>query len=240
MLKFELLATRETGVNGMTVCLKPRMPVVITPGLVQEIRQLQNSLAEQYLSKKLSDNFYVIWFLENRQGVNYRGLDFDYIVKCLKNNKHTDLENYIEGIYNLIFLNHIGLGFPIINCSIISRVLTGLSQEFFFTNKICFIHNSQSAGIEEISITDENKGLLLNKKIYGNNRYFYFDFLHLGKMRNIIETTASPIDNITDLNALKDEFETIKKQTLTRIYCTAGKGINILERMADTDRIHSK
>ena len=75
MLNLELLAIRQIGANGMSVCLKPKIPVVITPGLVNEIRQLQNSLAERYLSNKLNDYFYIVWFLEDRRGLNWQGLD---------------------------------------------------------------------------------------------------------------------------------------------------------------------
>ena len=174
MLNLELLAVREIGVNGMSVCLKPRIPVVITPGLVNDIRQLQNSLAEKYLSNTLSEDFYVIWFLEDRRGLNWHGWDFNFIVHCLKKNEDTKLENYICGVFDLIFLNRIGLGFPVINCSIVSRSLTGLSKEFFYLNKICFIHNSNSAGIQKVPVLNELDPFLIRKKIIRKKSLFLF------------------------------------------------------------------
>lgn len=235
MLKLELLTTHDDSSNGMTVCLKPRIKAVITPGLVEEIRRLQNSLAERYLSNKLRDNFYVIWHLENREGLCYRGLDFDFILNCIKNDKNTQLEDYIEGIYNLIFLNHIGLGFPIINCSIVSRTLSGLSREFFFINKLCFIHNDRETGIRETTITNGKNQLLLNKDIYNKNRYFYFDFIRTEKMRDIIqETNSSPLDQ-DEIISLKNQFENLKKSTLSRLYASAAQNLKTIERMAAAD-----
>lgn len=231
----ELLAIRELGVNGMYICLKPKIPVVITPGLVQEIRRLQNSLAEKYLSQSLSDYFYVVWFLEKQRGLSCHGLDFNFLLNCIKNNKETELEFYIEGVFNLIFLNHIGLGFPIINCSIVTRALTGLSKEFFFLNKICFIQNSGSEGIKKVSITNEFNPLLFQKNIYEKNQCYSFDSIRLDKMRSIIENVDYEIPTTEEVNQLKEKFEAMKDETISRIYQIALKDIKILERMAKYD-----
>jgi len=235
MRHLELLATREIGVNGMAVCLKPRIPVVITPGLVEEIRVLQNSLAEKYLTGALDGCFYVVWFLENRKELCYRGLDFNFIFNCLKNHKDAELDRYIDGVFNLIFLNRIGLGFPVINCSIVSRTLTSLSKEFFFLNKICFIQNSETKGIQKISLFDEYDKLLLKKEIYQKSHYFYFDFVRVEKMRGIIETIDYEVPTVEEINSIKDNFENIKQETIEGIYALATKNIKILERMAHFD-----
>jgi hypothetical protein len=165
----ELLAIREVGVNGMYICLKPKIPVVITPGVVEEVRHLQNTLAEKYLSKAYDNYFYVVWFLEKDRGLNCHGLDFNFIINCIKKDKNAELERYIDGVFNLIFLNHIGLGFPIINCSIVTKPLTSLSKEFFFLNKITFIKNDSAKGLNKNSIYDEFGPLLFESSVYGRN-----------------------------------------------------------------------
>ncbi len=235
MLNLELLAIREIGVNGMSVCLKPKIPVVITPGLVNEIRHLQNSLAEKYLSNVLNEYFYVVWFLEDRRGLSFHGLDFNFIVQCIKNNEHTKLENYIEGVFNLIFLNRVGLGFPIINCSIVNRTLSGLSKELFLLNKICFIHNACSSGIQKVTLSNEFIPFLWQKEIYETNHYFYFNSLHLDKMRLIIEDIDYDIPTTEEIDQIKKQFESIKRKTILEIYEIATRNIKILERMARND-----
>lgn len=235
MLNLELLAVREIGVNGMSVCLKPKVPVVITPGLVNEIRQLQNSLAEKYLSNALSEYFYVVWFLEDRRGMSFHGLDFNFIVQCIKNNQNTKLENYIDGIFNLIFLNRVGLGFPIINCSIVNRALFGLSKELFLLNKICFIRNTCSPGIQKVKLFNEQTPSLLQKEIYETNHYFYFDALRIDKMRSIMEEIDYDIPTAEEIEQIKKQFEALKYETLQGIYEIATRNIKILERMAKND-----
>jgi hypothetical protein len=235
MLNLELLAVREIGVNGMSVCLKPKVPVVITPGLVNEIRQLQNSLAEKYLSQCLNEDFYVVWFLEYKPGLCFHGLDFDFIVRCIKHNEDTKLESYIDGVFNLIFLNRVGLGFPIINCSIVNRTLSGLSKELFLLNKICFIHNARTSGIQKVKLFNEFTPSLLQKEIYETNHYFYFDSLQLDKMRLIIEEINYEIPTLEEVEQIKKQFEALKQKTIVGIYEIAARNIKILERMAKND-----
>ncbi|CEG56646.1 hypothetical protein [Legionella fallonii] len=235
MLDLELLAVREMGVNGMSVCLKPKIPVVITPGLVNEIRQLQNSLADKYLSNVLNDYFYIVWFLEDRRGLGCRGLDFNFIVNCIKKNHETKLESYISGIFDLLFLNRVGLGFPIINCSIVNRALTGLSKEFFFLNKICFIRNNAAPDIQKINIFNELSPFLLGKELYENNHYFYFHALQLDRMRLLIEDIDYEVPTVEEVNQIKNHFESMKKATMKGIYDIAERNIKVLERMAKGD-----
>ena len=235
MLKLELLAVREFGVNGMSVCLKPRIPVVITPGLVNDIRQLQNSLAEKYLSNTLSEDFYVVWFLEDRPGLSWHGWDFNFIVQCFKKSEENKLENYICGVFDLIFLNRVGLGFPVINCSIVSRSLTGLSKEFFFLNKICFIHNSKSSGVEKVPVLNELNPLLLERELYEKNHYFYFDSLRVDKMREVIEEVHYEVPTTEEVNLIKSQFELMKSSTMLEFVEIASRNIKILERRAHFD-----
>lgn len=236
MLNLELLAVSEIGVSGMSVCLKPRIPVVITPGLVVEMRNLQNSLAEKYLTNTIEGAFYVIWFLEDRRGMGCRGLDFAFLSNCIKNHKDDELERYINGVFDLIFLNYIGLGFPIINCSIISRALTGLSKEFFFLNKICFMHKSGAEGVQKFALSDNRTPLLFNKELYDKNHYFYFNSLRLDVMRAKIEEISYDIPTVDQISTLQDQFETIKKDTIKTIYEIASRDLKILDRMARYDQ----
>ncbi|HRD68782.1 MAG TPA: hypothetical protein PK657_01425 [Legionella sp.] len=235
MLNLELLATREIGACGMSVCLKPRIPVVITPGLVREMRQLQNSLAEKFLSNSIDGCFYVVWFLEDRRGLGCHGLDFTYILNCIKAHKDYELERYIHSVFDLMFLNYIGLGFPVINCSIVSRTLSGLSKEFFFLNKICFLHNPKVQDIEDFSILHAYDNLIFHSDIYEKNHYFYFQSLKLEKMRSKIEEVNYEIPSQEDINRTKDKFETIKEETLKGLFELASKDLKILERMARFD-----
>lgn len=235
MLDLELLAVREIGVNGMSVCLKPKIPVVITPGLVNEIRQLQNSLADKYLSNIIDDYFYIVWFLEDRRGLSCRGLDFNFIVRCIKENQEAKLENYINGIFDLLFLNRVGLGFPIINCSIVNRAVSGLSKEFFFLNKICFIRNNATPEIQKVNLINELSPFLLEKQLYESNHYFYYHALQLDRMRSLIEDIDYEVPTIEEVNQIKHHFESMKTATIEGIYNIAERNIKVLERMAKSD-----
>lgn len=228
----ELLAIREIGANGMYVCLKPKIPVVLTPGLVKEMRHLQNSLAERYLSSTFNEFFYVVWFLEKQEGLSCHGLDFNYILNCVKNHKDTELELYIDALYNMIFLNYIGLGLPIINCSIVTRPLSGLTKELFLLNKICFIQNPESSGINKIALDNRTNQLEFDKSIYATNDCYTFDIMRMDEMSRIIGATHHEIPTTAEVKMLQEQFEKIKKESLLRIYSLASRDIKILERMA--------
>lgn len=237
MSDYELLAMREMGFRGMYICLKSKSPKVITPGLVNEIRRLQNMLAEQFISGSITNNYYVVWYMEKNCNVECNGLDFNFILTCLKNNKESDLEYYIDSLYDLIFLNHIGLGFPIINCSFSSRSLNGLYKEFFFLNQICFLYHPKLKGINKISITNEYSNLLFDKEIYEKNHFYHFNKIKIDKMRKILEVFEPNIIPTEQIFILKEKFENIKKESMNRIYKIASKNLKIFERMAKYDII---
>lgn len=132
MKGLELLVIKEVNAYGVSICLKPCLPEVITPTLANEIRHFQDSLAEHYFSSPWDGYFYVIWYSHRGHGLCSRGLDFGYILDTIVNHKEQALEVYIRNLFDLMFLNYIGLGLPVINCSIVDRAVTGISQEFFF------------------------------------------------------------------------------------------------------------
>lgn len=235
MSQYELLAVREVSARGMYICLRPHIPLVITPGLVKEIRSVQNTLAENYISGSLSGHFYIIWFLENHKHLGCNGLDFNFILSCLKNHKEEDLMRYIDGVFNIMFLNHIGLGFPIINCSIVTQSLHGMSKEFFLLNRICFIKNIQSKGIKKFDIHNVVNGLLFQKELYEKNQYYHFDSMRLGGMRRTIEAVDFETPLADEIDGIREQFEGIKKELLKKIYQTASKNLKILERIARYD-----
>lgn len=236
MRNHELLAVEEQNGNGMSVYLKPNSPVVITPGLVEEIRSLQDSLAEKYLSHSLEDVFYVVWYLDKHAKCSCRGLDFTYIYQCVKDHKDHDLEHYINRIFNLIFLNYIGLGLPVINCSIVTRPLTGFSQEFFLMNQICFLYNNDVHGIQKFKLCDEMHHLSFKDPIYEKNQYFFYRALNAEKMKDILEHLNYEAPDLDQIEIIRAEFERLNEETITRIYDIASRDIRILERMGCNDQ----
>jgi hypothetical protein len=230
MLQNELITIQDTGANGLLVCLKIKTPVLMTPETVLEIREFQNSLVEKYLSGNLEDNFYVVWFLERNKGSNCYGLDFSFIFNCLRLHKDKELEHYIDSVFDMIFLNHIGLGLPLINCSITNRPLRGLAREFFLLNKISFIQTKSAQNLEKIVTTEEHTRLLFQSEIYEKNVCYQFDEMRHDEMRVIIEGIPCEPPASDAINTLKENFETKKRDTLSRIYNFASKNTEKLER----------
>lgn len=232
MLHIEIFTIPDISPNGMVVYIKPKTSVVITPSIVEEIRNIQDCLANRYINQDCEQYYYVIWYLDKRQKNICQGLDFAYILDCLKNSNDGRLEHYIDRIFNVIFLNYVGLGFPVINCSISTSSLTGLSREFFFMNKIVFIRNKELSELTPVNIYQEMSGLLFPENIYENNKFYYYNSIQAPKMKDIIEAFDYKIPDAEEINSLKLLFDHYKEETKSNIYRIASKNIKILERMA--------
>ncbi|MDI9819165.1 MULTISPECIES: hypothetical protein [unclassified Legionella] len=236
MLGLELLVTREINSLGVSVCLKPSAPEVITPTLVKELRRFQNSLVDKYFSSPWENYFYVVWYSHRDHGICGRGLDFNYILNAILNHKEADFESYIRDVFDLLFLNYIGLGLPLINCSIVDREVTGISQEFFFLNRINFIKNySQDVLATEISpveVTDISNRLVFPSSIYQRNLYYKFCYFDLNSMRRLIAKTHLNPLNEDFIENIKSIFNNMQYETVNEIYNLASKNLKVLKRLA--------
>lgn len=208
----ELLIMKELGAQGIRICLKPSCPNVITPSLINEIRDFQDSLANQYFSCPWEGCLYIFWYYHRRHGMAKRGLDFNYILQCIQKHQESKLEAYIANMFNLLFLNYIGLGLPIINCSIVGKKISGIFQDFFYLNRVNFIKkfevNPDSTESSRINVFDVANQLLFHETIYQNNIYYHCPSFDLNQMKQIIENTKLNLfdnDKIKDLSACFEE-----------------------------------
>lgn len=218
MQSTELLILKELNSNGMGICLRPKLQPVITVSLTKEIRNLQDSIAEKYYQSPWDDYFYLVWYLDNSLKTPWVGFDFKFIDQAFKTHQESEAEIYIERIFDIIFLNYIGMGLPLINCSIINKDVTSLSREFFFLNTISFINCKDKTPFIPLSICNEFRRLTFNEAIYQNNHYFYFNALRFGTMRRIIQSVEKKHLSDEEIKRIKQEFDAVKQQTIARIY----------------------
>lgn len=238
MSKIELLAIQNSDINGMIVCLKPNVPFVLTPSLAHEIRNLQDVVAENYYRTPWNAPFHVVWYLHTGR-IPWKGLDFKYIHQALQLHKDKWLDTYINEIFDLLFINYIGFGVPIINCSIITRPLCGISQDFFYLNHINFIKTRKQTRntpfnklYQEIDIHEISKNLSFPDKLYSRNKFYGFNFINYAKMKDIVDTKPYvPIEIEAQLD-IKNIFNGIKENTKEEIYAIASRNIKIFERLA--------
>ncbi|HHF7368417.1 TPA: hypothetical protein ACPSKY_003574 [Legionella bozemanae] len=239
MHNIELLAIRHQKTNGMAVCLKPRIPYTITPSLVYEIRKLQNKIAAQYYKKPWDGIYYLLWYLHS-DTAPWKGLDFHFIHEALLNRREHAIEHYIENLFELLFINYVGFGLPIINCSIVNRKLRGISQDFFYLNQInfikrykelnCFSHNKLP--FSKLNFNTEIKKTSFPFKIYTRNNFYAFDSINLNSMKKILSSYRySPIC-LPQQNEIKLIFNQISRETIAKIYQLASENINLIERFA--------
>lgn len=236
MIGLELLVIKEINSLGFSVCLKPCLPEVITPTLASEIRNFQNSLLEKYFSSPWEGYFYVIWYSHRGHGFRGRGLDFNYIVDTISHNKESEFENYIKDVFDLLFFNHIGLGLPLINCSIVDREITGISQEFFYLNKINFIKKYEPNGMEKticpVVWKDVASNLIFPHFLYDNNQFYQFSMFNLKEMRKLIGNAEPSALDEEAIEKIKILFDEMRDETIKEIYNLASTKIKLLQRIA--------
>jgi len=243
----ELLAIRDHKTNGMAVCLKPKIPYIITPSLVHEVRRLQNKVAEQYYAQPWDGVYYILWYLHS-DTAPWKGLDFHFIHEALLNHHERNLEHYIESIFELLFINYIGFGLPLINCSIINRKLSGISQDFFYVNRINFIkrykelncYGSNKLPFSKLNFDSEIRKTTFPIKIYTRNNFYSFDSINLNSMKKILGSHQyAPIPQ-PQQNEVKIIFHQLSQETIAKIYQLASEKINLIERFALIQSLENK
>ncbi|KTC96115.1 hypothetical protein [Legionella erythra] len=242
MQSMELLILKELNSNGMGICLRPTAQPVITVSLTKEIRQLQDSIVEKYYQSPWEGYFYLVWYLDNSLKSLWSGFDFKFIDDAFRNHRETEAEAYIDRIFDIIFLNYIGMGLPLINCSILNKEVTSLSREFFLLNAISFIHckHKTQTPFIPVSIDQEFKHLTFKEAIYQNNHCFYFDSLRFGIMRRIIQSIDRKALSDDEIKAIKKEFDAVKTSTLMRIYSIASHRRALFAWLANRQAIAGK
>lgn len=238
MNKVELLVIQNASVRGLIVCLKPNVPFVLTPSLTHEIRNMQDVVAGNYCKSPWSKPLFIVWYLHTGR-IPWKGLDFTFIHQALVNHKEKMIESYLNEVFDLLFLNYIGSGFPIINCSIITRPLSGISQDFFYLNHINFIKTRKKIENQPISklyhkmdVPQVSDKLYFPEALYARNEFYGFHAINYSRMKRIVATKKfEPVDIEKQLE-IKEIFNQTKKDTLTEIYEIASRNIKILDRLS--------
>lgn len=239
MQRVELLAIKDPQVNGMAVCLKPRIPFVITHSMVAEVRRLQNKIAEEYYQAPWHGVYHLFWYLHAAK-IPWKGLDFNYIHQCLINNKEADLETYIDNLFSLLFINYIGFDLPLVSCSIINRQLSGISMDFFYLNRINFIKLYGITGgrkridepCKKLNFHQEVKRVAFPNEIYQRNDFYKLNSLDVTTMRNILSRNQFVPLSAEEKAHVRTTFDQIRDDTLARIYLLASKNIKLISRFA--------
>lgn len=223
MAGVEVLIIRDNERNGMGVHLKPKTNLSLTRTLIDELRRIQNSLAEEYYRHPWQKYLYVVWYIDKKQIFSNKSLDFAFIYNAFKSHREHEVDEYIGKIFDVLFLNYIGLALPIINCSILNKNITGLFREFFMLNQVNFLSNQllHSGEIKDFSIMNDLKSLHFNKNIYDKNSFFYYKTLNLDKMRDIIESIIPNSFSQKQITVIKAYFDAAKLKTLRRLYAMA-------------------
>lgn len=240
MKNLELLVVEDNQKNGMRVCLKPSAPEVLTPTLINQICDLQKMLIDRYLSSPWDGYYYVIWYYHKNHGKSGRGLDFNFIWNTLRQHKDNDFESYINNIFDLLFLNNVGLGLPIINCSITDRAITGISQEFFILNQINFMKTDSTSSITQVYLNDIAKNIVFPEYIYENNLFYLFNTYDFNSMCKLISQFKTDIPDKDKLERIRSTFNKMKDDTINEIYNIAFNKTKLLARLASIQTRHAR
>lgn len=238
--KLELLIIDERAHNGIRVCLKSNKNDVITPTLIKRVRHFQNSLMQRYAKSPWDGYLYIIWYA-CRGGNFFNGsIDFNYVYSCLEKNKIDLIKNYINNIFEMLFLNYIHLGLPIINCSIVEQDTRGISREFFSLNKINFIKKStliyQHENYSKASIDQFAKYRAFPDFLYKKNQFYLFEKFNLSLMKEILSEIDETQFNLTELDEIKEIFNKIKQKTMRSLYLQLTNNPNLIKRAAQIQR----
>ena len=246
MQNVELLVIDDHDINGLIVCLKPHVPMVLTPTLAHEIRHLQNSIAERYYKNPWEDPFYIIWYLHAGK-IPWKGLDFTFVHNALINHQEKVIESYLNDIFNLLYINYISFGFPIINCSIITRPLRGISQDFFYLNHINFIKTKKNHAnppahkrYNKLHVQQIGKKLYLPDDLHARNTFYGFNSINYSEMKEIIDSIQHVPFDENNQQILKETFNEIKSNTLAEIYELASRNMKLLERLSRIQTVEHK
>lgn len=240
MSGLELFVYRgENNPQVMSVCLKPKIPFVLTPSLAHEIRTFQNKLVEKYYKSPWQSVAYIFWHLY-AGNIKWKGFDFKYIYDALNSRNNSLLERYLDEVFDLLFLNYVSLDIPVINCSIVNRKVRGISQDFFFVNQINFIKSQQftnlrtdrEPSIRLLDIDKYKKKLSFPKTIYARNMYYEYQHMNLSDIGDIVGSYLYEPIPLNELEKSKRIFEDLKETTLATLYHMASKNFKLIERLA--------
>lgn len=234
MGRVELLAMKHLD-NGMAICLKPKKSFVMTKTLVDDIRVIQKKIVEKYYSEPWDGIYYLVWYLY-AGNIPWKGLDFAYIYKTLLKNREKEVDQYIGDIYEILFLNYIGLGLPVLSCSIANREVSGVSKEFFLLNRVSFIKNikspSEESHMKKIDLHLENTKMHFSPEIYKRNHCYKMDFVDVASIGKVLnEINFKPLSGC-EIEKIKLHFDEMKEQTLFKIQHLATKNLNIFNRLS--------
>jgi hypothetical protein len=236
MHKHEVLVYQEIAEKGMVVALKPSTPGLITPRLVEDIRRLQDQLVEKYIRSPWEGIFYVIWHMEHSYNTPWHGLDYQYILSCLRSNKEGQFEKYIHDMFDLLFLVHVDLGLPVVNCAILDRTTSGLSSEFFYLMDICFVQDSSASVIQAVDAAGVNASPVFTSQVYQNKHYYLLPQLNLDMMREKMERVVPYAIVQQSLEQDRVIFETLKEITVETIYSYVRHKPKVLDRLGEMQR----
>nr|WP_276559040.1 hypothetical protein [Fluoribacter dumoffii] len=218
----------------MAICLKPKVPYIITPSLVHEVRKLQNKIAEQYYTRPWEGVYYILWYLHN-DTAPWIGLDYHFIQEALTSHRERQMEHYIETVFELLFINYVGFDLPLINCSIVNRKLSGVSQDFFYVNRINFIKHYSCSNILPFNKLNFNSGIRNTSfplKLYTRNYFYSYNSIDLKSMKKILSSYRyEPIPK-SQQDEIKFLFNQISQETIEKIYQLASEKMNVLKRFA--------
>lgn len=239
----QLLVTKQDTDNGLIVCLKPKTSYVMAPVVIQEIRALQKQLVSDYYSNPWDHILYIIWCYYPGN-ITLKGMDFSFIYTCLQRGDRDSIRNYVNDIFELLFLNYIGLGLPVINCSFVERPFCGCNREFFFMNQINFIKKNffnhplacQDNDVEPVDIKSSIKKSYFPSSIYEDNAYYVFSRKNLDKMKEIITAFPFKTRSPEELNNKKMIFDMKKEETLNKIFSAYDKDNNIIKKFSDLQK----
>lgn len=243
MENIQLLITHQVEKNGYCVFLKPSTPYLISPSLVHEIHNFQDYIINKYYSKPWDDILYIVWCFHPGK-ITLKGLDFEFIYNNLALDKLDAIENYIKGTFDFLFLNYVGLGLPVINCSIVDRPFWGCTRELFLMNQVNFFnckllkssYPNQMSCLKPLDIKSLFTNLYFPEEIYSKNKFYQFQNKKIEEMRIQLESYEFDHQNGEAQLIAKKIFDKKSQDTIKKIFNIASKDIKIIERFASLQK----
>lgn len=237
MISMELLVLRDVVDNGAAVCLKPNGVDALTPDLVTEMRRVQDLLAERYMTNPWEGLYYLVWYLDKTKPIGRMGIDYNYVNTCMRTRKERCLEAYLEKLFDLLYLNYIGLGLPVVNCSLVDRSIGGITREFFYLNRLNFVRVSRFSLVKPNSIMRvNNEEVVINSKfpkfMYDRNQYYQYQHFALKPFHDAIsEAEIEPFD-AQNMQEIRKIFDVICHETIEELITSYEAKPKLLERLA--------
>ena len=232
MKSVELLAIRLRNGRGMAVCLKPKTPYVMTNSIVNEIKDFQKKVVGEYYSKPWNGIYFIVWYLHS-SNIPWKGFDFDFIYNSFLNHNEVKVENYIEDVFELLFINYVGLGLPLLSCSIVNRETHGISKEFFLLNRINFIKKNGKNISTNNAINLEKIQPHFSPKIYMRNSIHEMEKFNISAINEVLYFFKFDSISECELQDIKHHFDEIRRKTILKIYEFAKKDIHLLRRISE-------